>query len=134
MRGQNHDSRSGGDRILKRLDEAPPSLIQVGKHESLARHNFTHLHRQLPLEHRTCIDECVEFPVLSAGIDVCWEVREQLLIKLSTDEFLGEEFGVNASEFRTHTGFDHGTCKLARGRAPQREYWLQPGISHLLLA
>jgi len=87
MRGQNHDSSSGEDRILKRLDEAPPSpLIQVGKYKSVARHNFSHGDRQLAIKHRTCIYECVEFPVLAAWVGVRRQIREQLLIELPTDE------------------------------------------------
>ena len=43
---------------------------QVGKHKSLARHDFSDLDRQVVLEHRACVYEGVKFSVLAAGIDV----------------------------------------------------------------
>ena len=50
--------------------------IQVGKHKPVARYDFSHFDRQVVPEHWARIDECVEFPVLSAGINLWRQVRE----------------------------------------------------------
>jgi hypothetical protein len=43
---------------------------QVGKHESVARHSFSHLDQQVVLEHRACVYKGVKFSVLAARVDV----------------------------------------------------------------
>jgi hypothetical protein len=45
--------------------------IQVGKDKPVARYDFPHFYRQVVSVHRACVDERVEFPVLSAGINLC---------------------------------------------------------------
>jgi len=82
--------------------------IQVGKHKPVARYDFSHFDRQVVCEHRAGVDEGVKFPVLSAGIDLSRQIREQLFIKFPADEFRCQALGVDTSEFRMHAGFDHG--------------------------
>ena len=66
------------------------SKTQVSKYKTVARHNFSHLDRQDILEHRACIHEGVEFPVLAAGIDLWRQIREKLLIEFPANEFRRE--------------------------------------------
>jgi hypothetical protein len=69
---------------------------QVGECKTIARHDFSHFHRQIVMEHRTCVDESLKFSVLATRIDVRQEVGEQLLVKFSAHEFWREQFGVHA--------------------------------------
>src|ERR1035438_3525889 len=60
---------------------------QIGKHKPVARHDFSNLYRKVVPEHRACIDECVEFPVLATGVDLWRQVRKQLFIKFPASKF-----------------------------------------------
>src|SRR6266487_236962 len=131
----NGHSRPGAS-VTTFLRSAHPlsAEAQVSECKTVARHDFSQFHRQVVMEHRTCVYEGVGFTVLATGVDVWWELREQLLIKFSAYEFRCQEFGVNAGQLGPHAGFDHGIGELARGHAPHSENWLQSGIFQLLLA
>src|ERR1700722_14550767 len=121
------DRPSAGIRVV-------PTETQVGKNESIARDGLSQFYGQLALQHRTCIHERVEFPILAARIDLGRQIRQELLIEIPASELRRKRFAVNAREFRTHAGIDHADGKFLRRYAPHRENWLQSGIFQLLLA
>ena len=56
-------------------------------------------------EHRACIDECVEFPVLATGVDLWRQIRKQLFI--GYDRLIAEAATLQISDrFRLQEGAD----------------------------
>jgi len=53
----------------------------------VARYDLSYLHWQVVPEHRPCIHERVEFPVLATRIDFWRQFGEQLFIEFSAHKF-----------------------------------------------
>ena len=79
----------------------------VGEDESVSLYDLAAFDGDRMPEHGAVVDAGVELAVLAARVDAWGKFGEEILVEVSSGEFAGEFFGIDADDAGFDSGCDH---------------------------
>jgi hypothetical protein len=85
-------------------------------------------------EVRRSTHEGMEFSIFPTGIDSWRQIRQELRVEIAAGELFRERLWIDAGDFGSETGSDHGSGQIRSWNFPDGEQGLNPGPGQLFLA